>query len=199
MLRIFIEAYLSGTGSISAHLLKGKKTLDIGCGTGDFLRYDTKNFVGVDVNVEAIAVAKSRGLNVTKGNATKLPFGNDCFGGVHCRQVIEHLGPDEAYKMLKEVHRVLKTGGLAILATEMPTNEFWNTFSHIRPYPPAAIRKITGKAGQETFEKIEGLKEIGVYYTGPTFKSKWLTLLSNLLAHYLRIGRRNYFMLLTKE
>jgi ubiquinone/menaquinone biosynthesis C-methylase UbiE len=199
MFRLFIEAYLGGTGSISAHLLKGKKTLDIGCGTGDFLRYDTKNFVGVDVNAEAIAIAKSRGLNVVKGNATKLPFGNNHFEGVHCRQVIEHLGPNEAYNMLKEVHRVLKPGGLAILATEMPTNVFWNTFSHIRPYPPAAIRKITGKAGQETFEKIEGLKEIGVYYTGPTFNSKWLTILSNLFANYLWINRRNYLMLLTKE
>src|SRR3989338_8006878 len=131
--------------------LKNKKVLDIGCGQGDFLAKDPKNFIGIDINDELMAKAASRGFNVLKAEATKLPFLDKSFEGVYCLNVIEHLFPDDAYKMFLEVERVLSPGGLFIIGTEWPSHRIWDTFSHTRPYSPKSIAKLLSPDHQETF------------------------------------------------
>ena len=187
------------TSYVAEKLFKGKKVLDVGSGMGDFLKFDKKNFTGIDINEEALAHCKKQGLHVKKASVTNTPFPDKTFEGVNCQQVIEHLTPEDAFKMMQEMTRILKKGGRIALSTEMVTKRFWNTFSHIRPYPPGAIRKLLRPKGQETFEKIGNLEIERVYYSGAPFKSGLLSLLTTLAAHFLGIGRINYTMILRKK
>jgi len=186
------------TSYIAEKIFNGKKVVDIGCGFGDFLKFDKENFVGVDINEEALAACKKQGLQVKKASVTKIPFKDETFDGANCQQVIEHLTPDDAFKMMKEMTRVVRKGGLIVISTEMVTTRFWNTFSHVKPYPPGAIQKLLKPSGQETFEKIGNLEIENIYYSGMPSKSGVLSIFSTLVAHFLGIGRINYTMILKK-
>lgn len=136
--------------------IKGKKVLDIGCGEGNLLRKDRNNIYGIDINKTLIEKLQSEGLLVKYGDATKIPFEDYYFDVVHCRDVIEHLFPEEARKMFLEMKRVLKKNGIIILMTPMP-KIIWNTFGHIKPYPPSAIKKLFRETSRESFDSVLGL------------------------------------------
>jgi ubiquinone/menaquinone biosynthesis C-methylase UbiE len=185
------------TSYVGEKLFKGKKVLDVGSGMGSFLKYDRKNFIGIDINDEALEYCKKEGLNVKKATVTKLPFKDASFDAVNCSQVIEHLTPEDAYQMMREIARILKPGGKLALSTEMVTKVFWNTFSHTRPYPPGAIKKLIGAKGQETFEKLQQFEIEYIYYYGMEYGP--LTILTTLAANFLGIFRLNYTMILRKK
>lgn len=102
------------------NLGKKDKILDAGCGGGIFGRLLKKELgayvFGVDITKEALEFAKKRGLRVKKGNLEeKIPFTDEFFDLIVCRQVIEHLfDPDKA---LDEFHRVLKKKGFLFMTT----------------------------------------------------------------------------------
>lgn len=125
--------------------LMGKRVLDIGSGRGEFLAREPGNFVGVDVDPSLVAQCQQRGLTAHCMSAFALEFPNDSFDAVHAAQLIEHFSPTEASRFLCEVSRVLRPGGWVYLTTPGVCN-VWNTFSHIRPYPPDAFRKLLGSA-----------------------------------------------------
>ena len=79
---------LVGKSFLYEFYFKNKKTLDIGCGEGEFLKNDPKLISGVDANHRVVEELKQRGFNTTVGVATKLPFTEGTFDAVHCRNVI---------------------------------------------------------------------------------------------------------------
>ena len=96
--------------------------LDIGGGAGDFLVFCRDTISGLDVTLvdiseEAIAIAKGKGVTGHQVDAgdKSLPFEDDCFDGIHCGDVIEHVFDTEAF--IVEVLRVVKPGGVVILTT----------------------------------------------------------------------------------
>jgi SAM-dependent methyltransferase len=103
---------------------RGQKLLDVGCGLGnDLARFAQGGAVvtGVDLTPRAIELASAnfaqRGLKgdfqVMNGEA--LGFPDASFDVVYCHTVL-HFTPDPE-RMVREIHRVLKPGGLAILMT----------------------------------------------------------------------------------
>ena len=90
---------------------KNKKTIDIGCGGGEFLLYDKKNIHGVDLNDVVIKKLADKGFLVRLASADKIPYSDGEFDMAHCHNVIEHLTPKVAHGMLLEASRVLKKGG----------------------------------------------------------------------------------------
>lgn len=199
-----VKSRLNGNSSYIAEVrCKNKKTLDIGCGFGGFLRYDIENFVGIDINEESLSFCNSKGYNVQFGTANKLPFPNKPFDVVVALQVIEHLTPEAAYQMFEEVERVLRFGGEFIISTEMPTKYIWDTFSHIRPYSPKSIEKILIKrndlGGQESFKKISNLRPIAIYYNGKFFKNIFLNTISQVISNFTPFNRINYTIIIKKE
>lgn len=102
------------------NLSKKTRILDAGCGGGIFGRLLERELgpciFGVDITKEALKLAKKRGLKVKKGDLEKrVPFEDEFFDLVVCRQVIEHLfNPDSA---LDEFYRVLKKGGFLFITT----------------------------------------------------------------------------------
>lgn len=131
------------------------RILDIGCGLGRFLSFFPKKSIGIDINVDSIEKCKQNGLQAIKSDVTKLPFENETFDGIRCSHIIEHFLPQEVYKVLKEVARVLKPGGILIIQSPLSSSQFYDEITHIRPYPPNAILSVYLRPPiiQSSFEK----------------------------------------------
>jgi len=92
------------------------RILDVGCGTGANLQMLSRFGVaeGVDVSVAALDFCRARGLaKVKQGAAESLPYEDAAFDLVTGLDVVEHLDDDIAG--LKEMRRVLRPGGRAVL------------------------------------------------------------------------------------
>ena len=92
------------------------RILDVGCGTGANLELlgDFGVAEGVDVSPAALSFCHQRGLTAVKqGQAESLPYEDRSFDVVTALDVVEHLDDDVAG--LREMHRVLKPGGRALL------------------------------------------------------------------------------------
>ena len=103
-----IQKYASGTN-----------LLDIGCAHGFFLfsaseaGYTTK---GVEISQDAVAYARKEfGLDIEAKPFEELRFAENHFDVVTLWQVLEHV--PYPLMMLKEVHRILKPGGLLVIST----------------------------------------------------------------------------------
>lgn len=89
------------------------RILDIGCGTGYHLQF-VKNAAGIDISGGMLKIARRRGFDVRKAGAEKLPFRDDGFDTVFCFFTV--LNMCDYRKAVKEMARVLKHGGFALLS-----------------------------------------------------------------------------------
>jgi len=106
------------TKYIDMYGLKGKKVLDIACGTGvlteQFVRMGA-DVTGLDLTARAVELTKTRlalyGLhaNVIEGDAQKMPFEDNTFDFVCAWGCLMHMPKTE--QAIAEIHRVLKPGG----------------------------------------------------------------------------------------
>jgi ubiquinone/menaquinone biosynthesis C-methylase UbiE len=178
---------------------KGKKTLDLGCGEGEFLKNDKENIYGIDSNTRVIQCLKEEGCKVKEGTVTTLPYEDDTYEVVYCHNVIEHLDVQTAYKMLEESSRVLTKRGHLVLSSEVVTKKFWETFGHIKPYPPKAVLKLLRSESREEFEGISGLEQVGLFYIGDYYKNNLLYMFTFCIGYLIPFLRREYFLILQKK
>lgn len=177
---------------------KDKNVLDVGCGQGEFLKNNKEKIQGIDANEAVINKLLVTGYKVKINDIKNLDFNNGVFDAVNCRNVIEHLEIESARGLIAEIKRVLKPGGIAVLSSEMPTKKFWNTFGHVKPYPPAAVAKLLRKNSGEKFAEINDLEILDCFYFGDYYNNKFLYFLSVLVAFHLPFFRREYFLVLKK-
>lgn len=115
---------------------QGREVLEVGCGTG-LVMLRIREFAlrvhGVDLSPGMLEKAKQRGLSVTLGSATELPFADSSFDVTCSFKVLAHVPQIE--QALSEMARVTRPGGV-ILA------EFYN------PYSVRGLLKRVGPAGK---------------------------------------------------
>lgn len=99
------------------------KVLDIGCSTGILTRHYAEFFgqvVGIDIDDGAVEWAQKNraadNIDYRVGDSMDLPCSTASFDVVTCTHIYEHV-PD-AQRMLDEVFRVLKPGGVCYFAAE---------------------------------------------------------------------------------
>jgi ubiquinone/menaquinone biosynthesis C-methylase UbiE len=98
--------------------LPGMRVLDLGTGIGAMARELAERFpgielLGLDRSEAQLAVARARHPVATyvHGDATAMPFEDRSFDRVHASWLLEHV--PEPVLVLREVHRVLRPGGIA--------------------------------------------------------------------------------------
>lgn len=108
--------------AIAKELVQGKHVLDIACGEGygsNLLALSARFVAGVDIDQSTISHAsqkyKKENLAFTLGSVEKIPFEANTFDIVVSFETLEHTA--EHTSMLKEIKRVLKSGGLLFIST----------------------------------------------------------------------------------
>lgn len=125
---------------------KGDNLLDIGCGRGEFL----KGFVNCGVKGHAVdqssaarkycPEAELRNSDIENDG---IPYPDNYFDVVYSKSVIEHFHYPE--RLIKEMYRVLKPGGLAITlcpAWEYNYRIYFEDYSHRTPFMFESLRDI---------------------------------------------------------
>lgn len=111
-IRNCLEKY--GQGSL-------KMALNLGTGEGDYdamISRFTEKLIGCDINQADIEFARELNSNISNlsyqiEDALRLSFDNNQFDLIVSVEVIEHVGKPE--KMIQEISRVLKPGGLVFI------------------------------------------------------------------------------------
>ncbi|MCX6644918.1 MAG: methyltransferase domain-containing protein [bacterium] len=129
--------------------VKGKKIIDIGCGSGygtSMLATAAEKVVGVDISEEAILSAGERyssgNVEFRVGGVSGLQFRDGEFDAGVCFEVIEHIENPQA--LLKEACRVIKDGGVFIASTPnsaVKVSSQKNPF-HFREYSLSEFREL---------------------------------------------------------
>jgi SAM-dependent methyltransferase len=104
--------------------------LDLGCGEGrhaiSAYMVEQLNAVGIDLSLNDLQTTKQRfeefvepdndtkSLVISVANGQHLPFADEHFDKVICSEVLEHIPDYRA--VIKELSRVLKTGGIAAIS-----------------------------------------------------------------------------------
>jgi len=169
LVRIFQDLKANGKEGGSAFNI-----LDVGCGTGANLEMLSEFGVaeGVDVSPEALSFCQARGLEKVKlGAAEALPYDNNSFDLATGLDVVEHLDDDLAG--LKEMRRVLRPGGRAVLF--VPAFMFlWGVqddiSNHRRRYTLKQLKDVVGQAGFE----VERVTYVNISFFTPIFLGRLL-------------------------
>jgi len=102
---------------MSRHVdLEGRRILDIGCGVGAFVRRlleFSPRVAGIDVDAERVIEGGKDVPDLALALGERLPFRDGAFDVVLLHEVLEHVTDDQA--TLREAHRVLATGGKAVI------------------------------------------------------------------------------------
>jgi len=137
---------------LSSKIRKSPLLLDVGCGVGSNLSLlDSMGFkvIGLDSEMYSLSLTKGRFSTtpLINGNLLSLPFKTNSFEMIIASDVLEHLEEDTFG--IKEIHRVLKQEGEAILT--VPAFQFlWGIQDevgrHKRRYSKNQfIKKIEGE------------------------------------------------------
>jgi ubiquinone/menaquinone biosynthesis C-methylase UbiE len=158
-------------------LTENERLLDLGCGEGRHAisAYITNNLnaVGIDLSVADLKITQERfeqfvepdnndkSLVITAANGEHLPFEDETFNKVICSEVLEHIPNYEA--VLKEISRVLKTGGVAAISVPRYFPEWvcWQISDayhameggHIRIFDAHQLRKDIESTGFIFYDK----------------------------------------------
>jgi ubiquinone/menaquinone biosynthesis C-methylase UbiE len=122
---------------------RGRDVLEVGCGTGLVLERISRfarSAAGLDLSPGMLALAKRRGLVVTEGSATSLPFADASFDVTCAFKVLAHVPDIRA--ALAEMTRVTRPGGHVVA-------EFYN------PHSLRGLAKRLGPAGRVAHQTNE--------------------------------------------
>ena len=160
------QRHLFAYQTVLKNRMAGKQVLELGCGEGygmEMLSPQTDFYLAVDKKKPS---SNSLSRNVVFQQC-RLPdltgIQSNSFDTVICFQVIEHIKNDN--RLLGEIKRVLKPGGVLILTTPNKLTSLTRNPFHVREYPPQQMRSlISGYFNTYTVQGIYGNDLVLKYY-----------------------------------
>ncbi len=153
---------------LASNVVRGD-LLEVGCGEGrgiDWLLPKVASYTAIDKIESAIAKLKEQYPTATfeSGNIPPLSiFPDNYFDTVVSFQVIEHIEDDHLF--LKEIQRVLRPDGFALLTTPNRLRSLSRNPWHIREYTADELSQLAGKYFSEvTMQGISGNTKVMEYY-----------------------------------
>ena len=172
-----------------SHIREGDRVLDIGCGTGALTVKAAKKgatIKGIDVNSQMLEVAQNKvdELKLTTVELVEMGVAelgteeSEYYDVVMSGLCFSELTEDEIQYTLKEVNRIVKSGGLLLLADEVnPQNVLNKILTWIVRAP---LLLITYLIAQTTTRPVTGLPE-KIKESGFAIESVRLNRLENFL------------------
>ncbi|ALJ05600.1 methyltransferase [Pseudalgibacter alginicilyticus] len=150
------KALKSKLNLINSFALENKTLLDIGCGTGDFLKTAQQNYwtaFGIEPNEQARSIANSKTNNSVYKTEQLLKFKTHSFDVITLWHVLEHL-PD-LEKQILTFKKLLKENGTLIIAVPNHKSfdavyykQFWAAYDvprHLWHFSKSSLLKLITK------------------------------------------------------
>jgi len=154
---------------LASHVEQGQRVLDLGCGTGALtLRaaHRGARVKGIDVNAQMLEIARARTEEAKLAGRVELcemgvaeleNEAAECYDVVMSGLCFSELTEDELGYALKEVRRILKPGGILLVADEVRPGSVWKRIvSSLMRVPLAVIAYLVT---QTTTKAVEDLPQ----------------------------------------
>jgi len=162
------------------------KLLDFGAGYGRytdvFAKYLSKrNLYTAEVDERALGILRKKGYNISEhnSNSEELAFEDNFFDYIYSSNVVEHIPSEKYKKYLDEFYRVLKKGGVLIIATpNYPAKRFYDMFKAFKTKAykyyffddPTHINKLNIYKFEKDLKKV--FNDVKIHPTDIVFE-KW--------------------------
>ena len=139
---------------------RGGKTLDIGCGIGNFANY-FQDYFGIDIIKSALEELKIKHQknNVLVSDAENLPFKKESFSFIIAVEVLQYIRDKE--KFFDEIFRVMKPNSYAVIITQNPNSIIWRIRQKRRGQSPLEFVDI-----HKTIENIKKRRGVILSFGG---------------------------------
>jgi ubiquinone/menaquinone biosynthesis C-methylase UbiE len=140
-----------------AQVSRESRVLDVGCGTGTLAimvkqLHPEAEVVGIDADSKILGIARAKaakaGINLTldQGMADQLPYADSSFDRVLSSLFLHHLTTESKRRTLREVFRILRSGGRLDVVDFGPPRTFYSRW----------LARLTAKS-EEVAVNVKGL------------------------------------------
>jgi SAM-dependent methyltransferase len=129
----------------------GNLILDLACGAGRDYFKQFGTVIGVDLSFSPLQQTKHRYDAVIQSGCDALPFADNTFDYVVSADFFGHVRAEDKDKIITEILRVLKPGGMTLNVIETDSDNVWFKIAHKNPelFQKYFIEKIGGHIGLE--------------------------------------------------
>ena len=155
---------------VENYIAAGDEVLEIGCGTGTMAILCAEkgaSVVGFDISYQMLAIARRKvsernltdKIQLREMAATEMDnsFGDGTFDKIVSTLVFSEFYPDEQKYVLREAYRILRPGGLLIIADEVRSNSPWRRILHLLVRLPLMV--ITYILTQASTRALKGIED----------------------------------------
>ena len=136
---------------------RDRRVLSCGCGSAELetlMGQRGHDITGLDISPVALGIAEGHrkesalaGMRFVLGSGERLPFLDGEFDSVLCTEVLEHVAPALAYRILAEIRRVLGSGGRLLLT--VPCKFAYSDPGHVQVFDKSGLAEMLDRAGFE--------------------------------------------------
>lgn len=157
----------------------GVRALDVGCGVGNFhalLRPHLASLSGVDVSAASVDQARQRHADVDYKvyDGHRLPYDDNSFDLVFTICVMHHVPPAQWPAFSREMRRVLRPGGIALVFEHNPQNPLTLRAVNNCPFDEDAVLLRSSKTvdlmRDAGFDSVDSRFILSIPAGGPTLR-----------------------------